>query len=316
MVSLRIGVVTDSHATGHEREAALALDDRDCDVLAYLGDLPGHMGGSEAVQHRQILDGLENLSAFPGTVFVIPGNYEEYAPYKAAFAEALREHSNLCDASTYDRTFTAKGMELAFLPGSKYYASGFRVRAGTATGLYQGGDRRFWVSDPADLERLVQNPKRAVVMVHNPPQLPGVHAIDVALRAVCSEDVEVEGHIFHAGTKVVGPLAETLVRRWLAQPLLEHTGNPELAHVLFDLGIKQVVAGDIHEAAGCVDWSGSDLSTGRWLREFHFNPGPVSAGDYGLVDVRGDGFGKVERFNLSGSAPRDYLDPYIHWTER
>ncbi|MFC1800432.1 metallophosphoesterase [Nanoarchaeota archaeon] len=99
MAKIKMGIVTDSHSGGHDEAIVEALKGSKLDAIAYLGDAPSNIQGPPSQQFGEIVQTLLTYDKVGVPVFVIPGNYEDFLTYHAAFHILENELDNTMDCS-------------------------------------------------------------------------------------------------------------------------------------------------------------------------------------------------------------------------
>ncbi|MBI4163462.1 MAG: hypothetical protein HY512_01250 [Candidatus Aenigmarchaeota archaeon] len=309
MSEIKIGVVTDSHMGGFDSRIAEALKREELDGIEYLGDAPSNMHAPPQKHFDDITATLKIYDKVGVPVSWIPGNYEDFVAYHAAFSQLEDKLDNVVDATRQGKyTLKLNGIEvdLVWVPGSTEDVSrGFHVRNDLGpTADYSKGKSHIHVYNPNDLRELVTRPDRTILLCHNPPQMSADNTFDVALRAI------------YRGNKIIGPIVGELVKAYRgeitptgkvkelfdgrAQLVREHAGNPVLSGLVDELGIQKVLAGDIHDAVYTTDRQGRSIPPGTFSRELFGNPGPAKDGRYGVLVYRDDGMATLFSKSVKG----------------
>ncbi len=283
MSEIKIGVVTDSHMGGFDSCIAEALKKEEVDRIEYLGDATKNIRTSPQEQFDDIAATLKIYNNVGVPVSWIPGNYEDFDAYHAAFQQLEDDLDNVVDATRLGKyTLKINGIEvdLVWIPGARDFSRGFRVRDDFPTGDYciesSGQVNRVHNFNPHDLETLVTNPEGTIVLAHNPIQMSRDDTFDFAMHAI------------YQGQEEGGPAARELIRSGFAKPKPVHSGNPLVGRIIDKIGIKKYISGDIHEAVFTTDRQGRPVPPGTFSRELFGNPGPAKDGRYGVLVYRDD----------------------------
>jgi len=171
MPEIKIGVVTDSHMGGFDKQITEALKREGLDAVAYLGDAPRQHNTPKQKQLDDLLKTLRTYDKVDVPVFWIPGNYEDFDAYHEAFGQLEDDLDNVTDATRCGKyTFKLNGVEIdfVFVPGARGFSRGFRVRDDFPTGDYSieesGQVDKVHIFNPHDLEGLVTNPAEALFL--------------------------------------------------------------------------------------------------------------------------------------------------------
>ena len=298
MQELNIGVITDSHSGRFDFQIVEALKKHNLDAAVYLGDAPSNIRDHPRKHFKEIARSVLTFDKIGVPVYWMPGNYEDFKAYTAAFKELDDDLNYVWDTSGQNGSKSLVQYEdysFVFIPGSSAYTRGFHVRDDKETGNYESNQGPIHIFNLNDLKTRVENPEKTVVFAHHPCYIEGERTIDLAI------------HAMYRGRKIVGPEAHQLVKMKRASSLISHEGDEKLTQLFRELGIKKFCSGDIHEGVAINDLDGRMIEEGEFSDELFANPGPAKEGDYGILTLRNDGKAAMRRYNITGEK-RDYFN--------
>lgn len=315
------GVIADIHDKPERLPLAIEiLKNRGAKKLIAVGDLGEDEQGIETA--------LEHIGASKLDSFIVQGNHEEVGPCLRAFSRANAKFPNLINTAAEDPDSDASMLKryefpdhhLIFLPGAfDGPDAGFKLSFDKETGFYntrrEGSDVdeiiSYWNTNLGDLEHLVRDAEKTIVVCHIPPSCTGKPSTSVDGTYLVQCDADEDGADESSGKRML-PLivikqrldpegrygfeefAKMLAQRF--EVAIVHDGSEQLRELYDRYGITKAISAHFHESGhkGC-NCKGEFIAGGDFQKELYWNPGAIAESKFGLYIVQD---GKVDYRNL------------------
>ncbi|MBS3083875.1 hypothetical protein J4423_03660 [Candidatus Pacearchaeota archaeon] len=294
MSETRYGVISDVHINPGILPMIIdALRKEKLDGLFLNGDIGEDQRMIAYTLHHGLSLGVET--------FVQPGSHETVADYIPALNHFIAK-SNGRLVNCLETPKVERGHHLVFLPGSDFRAGGeFSLdlhEPSLQTGLYETSQgSNLYVTNIADLDKLVTDPARTLVVCHVPRKFdnPGT-CVDFAYFAE-----KADGSLM-PGTVVENQIRQALKQRRIDSPSVadieeiakqkgftskrENRGNIALRDAYLRLGVTKSVTGHFHEASHKAnDLESRAVPEGVMTDNLFYNSGTADGGFAGVVVV-------------------------------
>ncbi len=279
--------------------------------------------GDIGEDEQGIKSALEQIGASGLEAFIMPGNHEEVGDYLRAFSETSAKYPNLINTVMEDpdsdvsilKSYEFPDHHLIFLPGAfGGPEAGFKFSFDEETGFYtvhqEGADVSSnifsWNTNLRDLEHLVKDAEKTIVVCHTPPSCTGKPStsIDGTYLVQCrGEEGDSKGYLPLVmikrrydpdGKESFESFAQKLAQR--CEIVMVHGGSDRLRALYEKCGITKVISAHFHESGhkGC-GHNGEFIAGGDFQKELYWNPGAIVESKFGLYIVQD---GKVDYRNL------------------
>jgi len=312
---IKYGVISDVHSD--PKVVPLAID-----VLKRLGAERLLVNGDIGNQQRSLQDSqnyvafiLDSIGKSGLESFVQPGSHETLLAFGPVLEHFAEQYSNIIDA-TKNKKAEQEGHDLVFLSGSDFLRGGEyqignheQIPSGryiqTEQGLMQFEEFEQYIgalqrgiaqgamqyANMGDLRKLITYPSKTIVICHVPRKFNDLEtAVDMAEFGEATEDFELQGKEVKKGSVYPLPVAKQVVQAGYPVEIKRaNRGNEDLRDVYEELGITKAVSGHFHEAGHRAnDRNSNYVQEGQNVRELFWNSGYLSAGQTGILTVRGD----------------------------
>ncbi|MDK2907764.1 MAG: hypothetical protein PWQ87_222 [Candidatus Woesearchaeota archaeon] len=320
------GIISDIH-NGIEKvgPAIEILRKLGAEKLIINGDISNQKETLEESQYgiARVLNyiGMSELEAY-----VQPGGHESFLSFNPVLDYLTSIYQNIIDA-TKIRKVDQKDHSLVFLPGSDYLATGeYLIGNSEKTGKYiktNNGLKEF--NDIAeyfeelkkgnadgvieyfnmkDLESLVNDPERTIVICHVPRKFYNLdNCVDMADFGEAKEDFIYDGKPIRKGSIFSKKIAKRLEKSGFPIELKkENRGNEDLKEIYERIGINKAISGHFHESAHRAnDAKGNHVKQEEKVNELFWNASYLEGNLVGIL-IANDSFVSYLNINL-----KDYL---------
>ena len=299
MSELKLGIITDLEGNTKNLAKILKKFKDNIDVLVLSGDIPS----SKKNSMKNILNKCLKLKI---KIILIPGSHENYKMYNPI-------KNKLIIDGTKKSKIIINSFHFVLVPGSDSLSKGAQyVLLNSKINLKKHLNWRkenithfittkVYPTYISKIKKLINNPKKTIIISHIPPKFNRKNSIDVAVfgkpiknftikkQHLKNLNGEVE-KVFKKGTIFELEVAKKLVKFGYPVKILEkNVGNKHLKKLIKDKKIKKLICGHIHESGGKAnDSKGKIVPQNRFSNEFFYNIGEADKGIAGIVTLKGD----------------------------
>lgn len=330
MEEVKYGFISDAHEDpGIVMSAISVLKGFGAQRLVLNGDIGGFRGNPEITMGALAFI-LEQAGQSGLETFVQPGSHESirfYQPVVDALcgngSKYGGKYINLFDV-TKQLKFEKEGHHLVFAPGSCTVTGmgEYHIGSGFPSGRYvklQGLDekgQKIMIAQPLkrvmpylraieagfedegafqyfnmkDLHRLVTEPKKTILICHEPRRFNFPNGVDVADFGIALEEHKVDEDVHKKGSIYRIDRAKELLSAGAPIELKrENRGSEDFALVYPKIGILKAVNGHFHESSQRAhDVKGNDVPQEKFVNELFWNSGWMDKKHCGILTVRGE----------------------------
>lgn len=248
--------------------------------------------------------------------YVLPGNHKLFEAYDQVINAFTNQFPNIHD-TIKERKLVADSHHLVFLPGAEETTNAkYRLTTTEETGYYvlistgmipfEGWDQHrvlfsanlqqgfVHYENINDLEELVTEPEKTIVVCHVPRRFEGENAVDHAYLAKQRNGYTVPGTVLEQQLRRrVGDVSDEEIvaaERNGFELVRENLGSEELKEIYNKLGITKAVSAHFHESGGHAnDLEGEIVAEGVYTGELFWNSGHFDTGQLGILEVSDQG---------------------------
>jgi len=263
------------------------------------------IGNGDIGEDEKALGFFLEWSGYSGIPTIVQsGSHERIAEFESMLEYFSSKNKNILNARQV-RVIDGKDHNLVFLPGSDWNVQGGQYHLAKddkfESGIYQTEDGIISLTNMNDLEKLVKEPEKTIVVCHVPQRFDSENTVDTAFFAEKSDGSLMAGHPIvnmikqkynTKNSEEIEKIAEKMGFKFK----LENRGNESLKDLYTKLGITKAVSGHFHESSHRAnDLKGTSVPQRTYTEDLFWNSGYADVGHCGILNVDGN---KVAYENL------------------